>query len=315
MTELNSIEAIGVAKNWPSRKSVIAWIENTTPWSIEPVIAYNARTDVTNTVKYLPGVAYSGVGVRLLRTAEARALQCLPWERQANEALGYAAFAAQLDFFWHVQFRVLFPDHARPLRRMDWELMTETMAMFFLLGRIEDGIYHGYLTYAALNRTYQLQLSYEERHRRVHAFMLRLFSAWRGDVSHVWPPFAYSEPVYEGILERWREPDPEILRPWLLAACDRHTHDSMRDSEKMFHDCSGFPRTPLEILLLFRLRELTGLRNPILDHPLMERPFDALPEPQPAYIPDDLVRGTLARVREDWPQFDEVVTIGAVMRL
>ncbi|WP_153134938.1 hypothetical protein [Paraburkholderia agricolaris] len=194
----------------------------------------------------------------------------------------------------------------------DWELMTETMSMLFILGRVEESVYQGYLTHAALNRTYQLQFSYDQRHRRVHAFVLRLFAAWRGDVHHEWPSFAYSEPLYEGILERWHETNPKALTPWLLAACDRHTHESTRDSETKFFDCSAFPRTPIEILFLFRLRELIGLKNPVLNHPLMEPPFEKLPEPQSPYIPDALVEGTLARVRTDWPEFDRIVSLEAL---
>ncbi|WP_206957290.1 hypothetical protein [Trinickia acidisoli] len=231
-----------------------------------------------------------------------------------SNAIGYAAFSARLYFFWHVKFRILFPENPQPLRMMNWESMTETMAMMFILGQPDEGLYQGALTLAALNRTYQLQSSYEDRHRRVHSFMLRLFAAWCGEVQHEWPPYAFSEPIYEGILERWREPDPEILTPWLLAACDRHTHESKRDSETKFYDCSAFPRTPLEILYLFRLRELVGLTNPVLNHPLLEAPFDKLPESQPAYVSDDLVQGTLARVREDWPDFDEIVSLEALRR-
>lgn len=314
MTELDTTSPSGVAAHWPSRKSVIGWIEKTTPWSIESAVAYNKRVDTGNVAKAPPRGAYFGVGVRLLGKAVALALRGEPWELEAIDALGYIGLAAQLDIFWHVQFRIQFPEHPRPLRMFDWELTTEAMAMFEVLGRTYEATYLGYLTHAALNRVYQLQLSYEERHRRVHSFMLRLFSEWRGDVRHEWPSFAYSEPVYEGILERWRESDPEILTPWLLVACDRHTHESKRDSATKFYDCSAFPRTPLEILYLFRLRELVGLRNPVLNHPLLEVPFDKLPEPQPAYVPDDLVRGTLARVHEDWPDFDEIVSLESLNR-
>jgi hypothetical protein len=248
----------------------------------------------------------------MLGKADALALKGEAWERDANKAMTYVALADRLDFFWHVKFRGLFPEHPRPLRRMNWERITEIMARYLLLGRTEEGVYHGYLAHATLNRTYQSQLPYEEEHRRVHAFMLRVFASWRGDVSHSWPSFAFSEPIYEGILERWREPDPEALIPWLLAACDRHTHESKRDSEKVFYDCSAFPRTPLEILFLFRLRELENLSNPTLEHPLMDAPFSKLPEAQPAAIPDELVHGTLARVREDWPDFDHIVALDSL---
>jgi hypothetical protein len=231
-----------------------------------------------------------------------------------SDALGYELFGDRLYFFWHQQFRILFPDHPQPLRMMSWEAMAEEAATCLLLGWDEAAIYEGYLAYAALNREYQLQFSYDQKHRRGHVFILRLFSAWRGDVSHEWPSYAYDEPIYEGILERWREPDPELLKPWLLAACDRHTHEAQPDTEEVFHDFSGLPREPLEILFLFRLRERLGLLNPVLDHPLMESPFDHLPTPQAPYIPDDLMRGTLKRIREDWPQFDEATSLAAIRR-
>jgi hypothetical protein len=218
-----------------------------------------------------------------------------------------------LDFFCHFQFRILFPDHPQPMRMMSWERTTEAMAYSLLLGQEADAIDLGYLTYASLNRKYQLVLSYEEEHRRVHALMLRLFAAWRGDASHTWPSYAYDEPIYEGILAKWRDPDPEVLTPWLLAACDRHTHQSQLErSEKKFYDCSNFPCDPVEILFLLKLRELEGLQNPVLDHPLMASPFDKLPAPQSLFISDELMKGTLARLHKDWPNYEQVVSLDAL---
>jgi hypothetical protein len=314
MTDLRSSDPsiLGVSPRWPSRKTVVKWLEKSNPRPIDDLLAYNSRSDAENTLNIPPNSTYGPVGSLLRTNAELLALTGRPWEPAMLNATGFQMFGTKLYFFWHVKFRSLYPEHPRPLRMMSWESMTEVMAMTFILGRVQEGTYQGYLTHAALNRKYQLQLSYEERHRRVHAFMLRLFADWRGDVGHEWPAFAYSEPVYEGILERWREPDADVLTPWLIAACDRHTHESQRDSESKFYDCSAFPRTPLEILLLFRLRELVGLQNPDLCHPLMEPPFDALPEAQPPYAPDDLVRGTLTRVREDWPDFDRFVSLEAL---
>jgi hypothetical protein len=198
---------------------------------------------------------------------------------------------------------------------LSWESTTECMARYFILGQIDEAVYMGYMTHAALNQSFQLQRSYEEEHRRCHAFMLRLFADWRGGVAHDWPAFAHEEPLYEGLLALWREPDPETLKPWLLAACDRHTHEAKPDTEKVFYDCSRFLRTPLEILLVLRLRELVGLSNPVLDHPLMEAPFDRFPETPPAYVPDALMLGTLDRVRQDWSNFDQEVSLASLVDL
>jgi len=309
MKKINDIPALGIASNWPTRKTLLDWFSELTPWSMEDAIAYINRTDTQNVRGVPPHTSFGPFGVRWRFKAQALALQGEPWEATMRDALGYLMFADQLNYFWHGQFRILFPGRARPLRSMNWELMTETMSMAFILGRFNEGIYQGYLTHAALNQTYQLQASYEERHRCGLAFMLRLFADWRGNVNHAWPEYAYGEPIYEAILDIWREPDPEILKPWLLAACDRHTHQSAPDTETVFHDFSTFPRMPLEILLLFRLRELLGLKNPQLEHPLMEAPFNQLPAPQSPYVPDQLVLGTLDRVRTDWPNFEQAISL------
>jgi hypothetical protein len=42
-------------------------------------------------------------------------------------------------------------------------------------------------------------------------------------------------------------------------------------------------------------------------------PFDRLPEPQPPYIPDGRTcPGKFDCVREDWPEFDQVVSLEAL---
>jgi hypothetical protein len=186
------------------------------------------------------------------------------------------------------------------------------MAVMALLGWRDATVYQGYLTHAALNRNYQLELQYKEEHRRAQAFMLRLFADWVGDVSHQWPAYAYDEPIYEALLMHWRTPNVDDLVPCLLAACDRHTHQSGKDSSKKFYDFSDetrLERVPLEILFLFRLREWEGLANPTLDHPLMAAPFDRLPPAQPVLELDALMQGVLKRAREDWPDYDDVLAL------
>ena len=307
-----SIHSPGIDPTWPSVKTLLCWLDGIEPSPMDDVVAYNARSDADNVRNLPPSTSYriSGGG----RGAHAQLLmfQGKPWEHEMLAALGYSMLGDQLHFFWHGQFRKLFPDHPQPLRMMDWESMVDRMAMAFAIGRTDEGIYDGYLTHGALNRQYQLEISYEQKHRCGLAFMLRLFADWRGDVSHAWPDFAYAEPIYEAILGAWRSEDPDALVPLLLAACDRHTYEGHPDKEEVFYDFRSMPRTPVEILLLFRLRELCGLKNPHLDHPLMASSFDRMPESQPAYVPDELVLGTLARVREDWPEIDSVLSFNAL---
>jgi len=316
MTELRELQSLGIAPFWPTRKTLIKGLRNYTPWTMSQAAAYNARLDGKNKHKATSSIDYRGTGGRYQMDAIATALEGgNNWKPELARSLGYLMFADRLGYFWHGQYNILFPHMKGQLRMMDWLSMTDSMAFSFLLGWIEQAIYQGCLTYATLNRQYQLKESYEQHHRRAHAFMLRLFSDWRGDgLSHAWPSWGTDVPVYNGILERWRDPNPQVLTPWLLAACDRHTQESRYDTEKESHNFGDLrlARTPIEILLVFRLRHLEGLTNPVVDHPLMESPFDCLPERQPPFAPDEMMQGTLKRAREDWPQFDQVTSIEAL---
>lgn len=317
MTELSEVQSLGIAPYWPTRKTLIKRLRNYTPFGMEQTLAYNARLDEKNKNNATSSIDYKGTGGRYQMDAIATALEHgQTWKSELARSVGYLMFADRLAYFWHGQYDILFPHRKGQFRMMDWVFMTNSMAFSFLLGWTEQAIYQGYLTFATLNCQYQLKLSYEQRHRRAHAFMLRLFADWRGDgLSHAWPSWGTDVLVYNGILERWRDLNPQALTPWLLAACDRHTQQSRYDTERTAYDFGDLrlTRTPIEILLVFRLRQLTGLANPIVDHPLMESPFDRLPEKHPPFAPDETMQGTLKRAREDWPQFDQVTSLEALM--
>ena len=245
MTELSELQSPGIATFWPTRKTLITKLRNYTPWGMEQTVAYNARLDSKNTHKATSSIDYKGTGGRYQNDAIATALEGgNSWKQELARSLSYLMFANRLGYFWHGQYDILFPHMKGQLRMMDWVSMTNSMAFSFMFGWTDQAIYQGYLTYAALNCQYQLKKSYEQDHRRAHAFMLRLFADWRGDgLSHAWPSWRGDVPVYSGILERWRDPNPQVLAPWLLAACDRHTHESVGDTEENAHDFGDYRLT------------------------------------------------------------------------
>lgn len=101
-----------------------------------------------------------------------------------------------------------------------------------------------------------------------------------GDVSHQWPAYAYDEPIYEALLAKWRTPSPDDLMPCLLAACDRYTWQTGKESQKNSYDFNQdwhLERVPVEVLCILRLRQWEGLANPQqIEHPLMFAPFEQL---------------------------------------
>lgn len=106
---------------------------------------------------------------------------------------------------------------------------------------------------------------------------------------------ALKEPVHNRLFEVWRKDDLDGLAEACLAACDVHTHQCKINKAHQFYDFSGMNwlRTPIGVMLVFKLRQMLGLANPVLDHPLMNTPLGVLPEEVP-FKPDDLI----ARVRQ-----------------
>jgi hypothetical protein len=147
--------------------------------------------------------------------------------------------------------------------------------------------------------------------------MLRLFGAWRNDgTGHRFPEWAHTVPVYETLLQRWRGAESEELAQLLQTACEHHFEQAIPDKSKVFHDFGDdrISRVPLEILMLLRLREIERLSVPGVEHPIMEPPFNELLPPVPVPEMDAYMKGTLERVHEDWPHFDDWMTLDALRR-
>jgi hypothetical protein len=114
-----------------------------------------------------------------------------------------------------------------------------------------------------------------------------------------------TEPIFNALFDLWREPDAGALVDVCLAACDFHTQRCAVEKDGDWHEFTSWlwSRTPIEILLLFKLRQLIGLPNPQLDHPLMNTPLGKLPEKEVTCEPDDLIRRVRERMMQDG--FDE----------
>ena len=106
--------------------------------------------------------------------------------------------------------------------------------------------------------------------RRTQLFLLRLIADWQGIAPPPMPRQVDDEPLFAALLAHWRSPDRDALTPLLLAACGRHTHLVMiyKDSPD-FGTSGNLVYIPFEILAVLRLRQMHGLINPQLDHPLM----------------------------------------------
>lgn len=73
------------------------------------------------------------------------------------------------------------------------------------------------------------------------------------------------------LLAYWSTSDLDLLSELVISACNFHTHQNQTNKPKKWFEFSNgsFSTWPVEINLLFRLREISGLTNPIIDHPIM----------------------------------------------
>ncbi|MCB6183169.1 hypothetical protein LIN78_06395 [Leeia sp. TBRC 13508] len=321
--EMKRCERLGIDPKWPKQKSIAALlnpnIDGYEEWVRSNILEYITRNDANRSPENIPNrnnVTFSDfdmLSCPKIYSILARVFDYQDWGCHIAYWLRYYQVSQLQNVFWHHRFNSLLTERAnRSLKMFNMESAAHMLAVMAMIGWKEEAIYQGYLTHAALNRDYQLALQYREEHRRAQAFILRLFADWVGDCHHQWPAYAYDEPIYETLLVHWRTPNPEDLVPCLLAACDRHTYSSGKETLKKFFDFNTenyLQRVPVEILFLFRLRQWEGLENPILDHPLMAAPFDQLPPVQAVPPLDDLMQGVLKRAREDWPMYDEELSL------
>ncbi len=149
-------------------------------------------------------------------------------------------------------------------------------------------------------------------HYPVTHFILRLLADYLGE-----PPLplrgeALHDPLYNGLFNKWREADTAVLLPLCLAVCHDHTYRTYPNKPFGMHfEFAEWRRTPIEILLLFKLRELLGLSNPLVDHPLMNTALGVLPEPLSLDEIDEdtdaLLAGVRRRLRQDGYDEDAIL--------
>lgn len=144
------------------------------------------------------------------------------------------------------------------------------------------------------------------------SFTLRLFADYLGEPSvHVEGDPEYldksevrGDPIVDGLLAVWRDPDPSVLLPHCLAVCDLHTHHAHEVGDSWWREYKMYwSRTPVVVLLVLKLRELLGLQNPHIDHPMMDDMRPLLASSLPPAEPDDLIKAVRAQMEKDG--FDE----------
>lgn len=215
---------------------------------------------------------------------------------------------AYLAFLIHVQTHESFPRRfpGRTLKTMGLD-DAMLLALALTLGMRREAKAIGDLLLEAYRRAW----FYDAEYHPFFHFTLRLYADWSGQPPPVWVYNVAAEPVTDRLFALWRHPDPAQLAPCIVSACDLHTWHC-RGSGKDFPDFHtlAWQHFPAEILMLYRLRQWSGLDNPRVDHPLLNSALGALPEPAQTNS-DDLLKAVRARMELDG--FDEPAIVASVL--
>lgn len=147
-------------------------------------------------------------------------------------------------------------------------------------------------------------------HYPMFTFMLRILADFLGEPLPVLRGESLKEPIHLALFDHWRNPDIEVIRPICLASCDLHTHHCKSPGPLQYFEFNQIVlyRHPITILLLFKLRQLLGLENPVLDHPLMNSLLGTLPA-EMDFKPDELITRVRARLQQEGYNEDEIFNV------
>ena len=256
-------------------------------------------------------------GLRLLRKAAYETLvsNCLAQPEIATGLL----YLLRFQQIWHARELGRLRSGTESKQTEDFARTAEGIAAAFSLGWTHQA---SALAEAALlllpRRAYwtadpQRELEYQPFRMPFARFVLKLYAEFAGrPLPDPMPRHPYESPPYDFLMTVWRTTDMEVLMQALLAVCDWHTHECMysrsmdpgRRVDFVFDIYMGWP---IEVHMVYRLRELLGLPNPShLDHPLMQTPLaNYLPSwPMPE---DQLLDRVTRRAIQQYPVLDELV--------
>jgi hypothetical protein len=134
-------------------------------------------------------------------------------------------------------------------------------------------------------------------------FVLSVFAKWKNIALPAEFSFDVPNP-YQELVDDLTATAAKI-GPAIAGACDFHLSRSKFPTKDEVYEFAGRVKTiyPVEILYVFRIRQILGLSNPEVDHPLMNSPLGKLPE-APCSMSESL-KPIRDGIRRDFPEWTD----------
>lgn len=138
----------------------------------------------------------------------------------------------------------------------------------------------------------------------IYCFMLKMLSDYFDEPLVISEGKSDGDILFRYLYDEWKNPEHERLKELCIEVCDYHLSRCKPDKGNKWYEFSNLSWSlwPIEITLLFKLREILGLENPHVNHSLMSSALGQLPE-EKEFIMDDLLLKILKKMKSQG--FDE----------
>ena len=304
------MERLGVYKQWRHKRLVKEleqriYVDSAEPFQkkiIDDIYDFLSGGKMSG----LPSVSFDLSGLYHLRHAAHKSLT--EGKPDLNQlSLGVMYWLRSQQFYQSVQDRY-FTERQRS--SIGFSDASKALAMLLSMNWKKQAIIFGTDTIKAIGTGYYSDIALDFKNC-ANWFFVKLFADWQ-DIETGFEPERYPAPLFDQLLQCWREPDENQLVELLLAICDQHTHECFERSsciskQKDFA-LDPFFGWPIEIHMLFRLREDIGLENPELDHPLMQTGL-APYLPEVPVVTDDLLNRVTEKACKEYPELRHKIVL------
>lgn len=169
---------------------------------------------------------------------------------------------------------VLGRKRVQPNPRISFHDQGLLIAKAFSLGLVTEGEAIGQNSLTGLKEG----CFYAVSETKMTPFVLSLFAKWQNIILQDEQfPFTIPEP-YEELLRKLHQ-HPDEIHSAVVNACDFHLSRSKENTDQETFEFSSpiYAIYPVEILFFMRVRQLLGLCNPEINHPLLNSPLGKLP--------------------------------------
>ena len=181
--------------------------------------------------------------------------------------------------YWYLRIMAKFFNHETKRPKLIFNDVGLTLSRLIALGLFDEAEIIGGIVVKELDSDWLMG----QDDTRLTPFILNLLYKWQNKSLPLdqCEKFCFLE-SYQSLLDNWQTEDLSLLEDLLIDVCEFHLSRSKYDTDDEYYEFSNeiFMIYPVEILSVLRLRDSLKLKNPNINHRLINNPLGRLNEIQ-----------------------------------